>query len=1621
MISSNIKIAMCQFVSFFICLFIKNVNLKVLNFHNYKLFKLNSILALTFLIFNLSFSVSKAQTYPVQINTQLVPPYSGYLPDYADPNAQNLKVFLQFNDFTVAQYNLRLKFEIKGDGFSLVTKAQYNPPPISLEPGQPILLSGADLAPYLNSNNLDFIGFNKNQYEQRMALPEGYYSICITAYDYYSGTPVQVSNEACGQGWFTLSNPPLLNLPLCNTVVNPLQPQNLFFSWTPVNLGSPNSSFNTSYLFELWEMRPDSTVNPNQLVQNTQPIFSQITTFNGFNYGITEPPLNLYYKYAWRVKAIDATGKDWFINNGYSQVCTFYYGSIGNTLGNAVNLNLEAQAVDYVSGVATWTLQSFYNSYQLDVREVNTQDWISYTTTINNQELNNLQPNTTYECRVKGFGNDINSNYSNIVSFTTPNPPSINLQAESLDYITGRAFWLLQNSYNNYQLEVRKKNTPNWFLYNTTGNSQVIDNLESNKTYECRVKGFGTNFTSDYSNIAEFTTPAPPSYNCNQAAPVYSNNTTPLPNNKAISGMTVKSGQFDVKIKFINPGTMGAGYYTGNGYAMMFGLLPIPVTFTNVFIDDKQRQQQGVIHAVTKGMKKWMQQFDIEDAEENATYVEGTLDTVYISNGQYCYLTEQSQTPVCTPIDTTKLPLVIRDGDGNQYVINEGPPPSVTGPTSYLNLSNDNLAATDNLKVQFAKATNQNFGFDSKEYPAFTEEYECIKLSNSKNYFVANKSIGNGINQSDKVIATYTIQNFNASLLAFKTKGGANLTKKGINNNSSFEITNIPPNAECIYAWYNNQKIGKLNIISLNKVNKKVVLVPVNGASTAGITQQGLNDIYKQANAGFNLTTAPNFTFVLGNDGLEEADAKLMSKYSAEMRALRDAYKKKDSLYDKNAYYLFIVPNFSNPQLNGYMVRGRAVGFVKTGVTSTDVAHELAHGAFKLEHTFPAIAKGTSNNLLDYSNNTHLSKSQWLNIQNPSGDLTWFDDEEDGSALNPACNFDVSNKYIYAPNGKLFLSPANSKILQISLGAYGVNGFVYWIEVNGVKYDARIPIRNYGLQEVVNEFEGYYNGSSKLQLSYLTNLPNGSYGYLNIINNNTAKLYKILNAQALSGSTDTGYDLNAGPQITGFINGAEVQTTCNINVPDLTLLQQQLLNKYKAFSKKIETYIYEQGQLITILPSGKAYIRTCSDLQFTNFKQQLKAGEFNSGETSIFEKTASGYKVIVNYGNAVTAKYGGQAAVDASEAALEKVFNEYLKDKQDLSSQHNQQESQSFEDGKKISIKQSNIWDLVCNGIKATKNFIQEAEIKPRYWNTADPDYANNWVNTPPLLSGIGNGVIEEIKEIPQLVTMGAELATSKDARDKLWTSLKGLSLNKIKNAASSSLNSWVDTYSQGGDPAWHQGGKDGVMVFTALTPAGFLKGADDALGKNIDDAVGKVKKKDDEIAGSIVTRGITKKQFFESVDDFKKPENGIIGDQAWELWKQEKWSDLEDLFKKNNINFDSRRSVNWPPNRGFIDFITEPLSVGKEFDRYGGYFDKGVFKDGGNFVSPNGASFGSRALPAKTLEEPYRKYKVIKEIPGVKKGTSAPWFGQDGMGTQYELPYSIDELLKGEFIIQIN
>ncbi|GAA1900429.1 TNT domain-containing protein [Actinomadura bangladeshensis] len=103
-----------------------------------------------------------------------------------------------------------------------------------------------------------------------------------------------------------------------------------------------------------------------------------------------------------------------------------------------------------------------------------------------------------------------------------------------------------------------------------------------------------------------------------------------------------------------------------------------------------------------------------------------------------------------------------------------------------------------------------------------------------------------------------------------------------------------------------------------------------------------------------------------------------------------------------------------------------------------------------------------------------------------------------------------------------------------------------------------------------------------------------------------------------------------------------------------------------------------------------------------------------------------------------------------------------------------------------------------------------------------------------------------------------------------------------------------------------------------------------------------------------------------------------------------------------------------YPPDDGFVhqlkDINSRParykvaLRIGQFIDRFGG--------ESGKFLSPGGASFGSRALPPNSLntraDDPshlcnYHLYRVSKRF-SVDAGPAEPAFQQPGHGLQYVL-----------------
>ncbi|KDN82076.1 TNT domain-containing protein [Kitasatospora cheerisanensis] len=113
------------------------------------------------------------------------------------------------------------------------------------------------------------------------------------------------------------------------------------------------------------------------------------------------------------------------------------------------------------------------------------------------------------------------------------------------------------------------------------------------------------------------------------------------------------------------------------------------------------------------------------------------------------------------------------------------------------------------------------------------------------------------------------------------------------------------------------------------------------------------------------------------------------------------------------------------------------------------------------------------------------------------------------------------------------------------------------------------------------------------------------------------------------------------------------------------------------------------------------------------------------------------------------------------------------------------------------------------------------------------------------------------------------------------------------------------------------------------------------------------------------------------------------------------------------NTYYDSAAgSWKYPPSDGYLLLpdgtplaYDTTLRPGQQIDRYGSEY--------GSFLAPEGLPYAARSIPPSSLDgNPaagcnYHDYRVLKAF-AVHSGPIAPWFGQPGLGLQYQLDASL-------------
>ena len=312
-----------------------------------------------------------------------------------------------------------------------------------------------------------------------------------------------------------------------------------------------------------------------------------------------------------------------------------------------------------------------------------------------------------------------------------------------------------------------------------------------------------------------------------------------------------------------------------------------------------------------------------------------------------------------------------------------------------------------------ATGSQPPLGLDAFTYEVFRSHYDQETV-NEESYPVAWKALLSG--QATSVLAQVDEGVSFPPGLVFKQNDNTIATQPtSQNHQQQLNLTGQMHEEEGSVEVYASEEeeaelVGKLKTISYDALYQKLVLVVLDDVmDDAPYLARLSRDVQAiLAQAGVSLTVeSQEFDTGWGNRDvpLQDETSGLLSNYPDQLKRVIKDYRKEHE-EEKETAYIFLAGGSSTGKL-GYMPKKRAYGFVYLHEhdhgepVAKTIAHELGHGLFRLEHTFeayPALTKGSTNNLMDYGRGTRLHKYQWDLVHNPEAMLGWFQEEQESAS-----------------------------------------------------------------------------------------------------------------------------------------------------------------------------------------------------------------------------------------------------------------------------------------------------------------------------------------------------------------------------------------------------------------------------------------------------------------------------------------------------------------------------------------------------------------------------------------------------------------------------------------------
>lgn len=261
--------------------------------------------------------------YSQQIDVQviLIPPYSNQLDDYFHDLD---KMIITITNLSSSTQNVNLKFDLfrNGNLFAKVKKEYKITQPLILSPNEIRVLTGNELDQAFSAFSIDNMDhtmtaeeqFNLNVYK---ILPEGYYDLCVNAFDYI--TDQRLSEQGGGRGCagFTIMDgiPAEIIYPTDNSNIPNLD---IGISWSPAV--SDVSPF-FDYTLEIRDVT-NLPVSREDASKMTQLLIFQKTiennVFYAYDFDGSDPDLLENHTYQIDLISKDSKKQLKFKNNGYA-------------------------------------------------------------------------------------------------------------------------------------------------------------------------------------------------------------------------------------------------------------------------------------------------------------------------------------------------------------------------------------------------------------------------------------------------------------------------------------------------------------------------------------------------------------------------------------------------------------------------------------------------------------------------------------------------------------------------------------------------------------------------------------------------------------------------------------------------------------------------------------------------------------------------------------------------------------------------------------------------------------------------------------------------------------------------------------------------------------------------------------------------------------------------------------------------------------------------------------------------------------------------------------------------------------------------------------------------------